>query len=72
VELDRVRRQLALMKPTRAEVLVLHDVHGYHLAEIATMMGLTVSATQSRLVRGRRELCERLDRGPSGRPGRSS
>lgn len=64
LELDQVRRELSRMKPSRAEVLVLHDVHGYHLSEIASMMGLSVSAAQSRLVRGRKELYERLDRNP--------
>lgn len=70
VELDRVRRELSRMKPSRAEVLVLHDVHGYHLSEIASMLDVSVSAAQSRLVRGRRELHERLERGPSLIPGR--
>jgi RNA polymerase sigma-70 factor (ECF subfamily) len=69
VELDRVRQELSRMKPSHAEVLVLHDVHGYHLAEIASMMGVSVSAAQSRLVRGRKELCERLEHRPSQRPG---
>ena len=65
MELDHVRRELSLMKPTQAEVLVLHDVHGYRLSEIASMLNLSLSATQSRLVRGRKELQERLANWPT-------
>lgn len=72
VELDHVRRQLAQMKPSRAEVLVLHDVHGYRLSEIASMLNLSVSAVQSRLVRGRKELYERLGKEPAAWTGRTS
>ena len=71
VELDHVRRGLAQMKPSRAEVLVLHDVHGYRLSEIASMLDLSVSAVQSRLVRGRKELYERLGKEPSSWAGRT-
>lgn len=60
LELERIRSHLAHMNPRRAEALVLHDVHGHELNEIATMLDLTVSAVQSRVVRGRRELYERL------------
>lgn len=60
VELHRVRRHLSRMSPRRAEALILHDVHGHDLNEIAVMLGLSVSAVQSRLVRGRRELLERM------------
>ncbi len=71
VELDHVRRELSKMKPSRAEVLVLHDVQGYRLSEIASMMDLSVSAVQSRLVRGRKELHERLAKEPSPWGGKS-
>jgi RNA polymerase sigma-70 factor, ECF subfamily len=62
VELSHIRRELAAMKPSRAEVLVLHDVHGYSLNEVAMMLQLSVSAAQSRLVRGRSDLRKRLER----------
>jgi RNA polymerase sigma-70 factor (ECF subfamily) len=55
--LDQVRRHLAAMKPEQAETVFLHDALGHDLAEIAS-----VAATQSRLVRGRKELFKRLDR----------
>jgi RNA polymerase sigma-70 factor (ECF subfamily) len=61
-ELMRVRRLLAEMKPAQVEVLLLHDVLGHGLTEIALMMGASVPATQSRLFRGRRELRQHLER----------
>lgn len=70
VELSRVRHHLSQMNPRRAEALVLHDVHGHDLNEIAVMLGLSVAAVQSRLVRGRRELQARLaEDAQRGQPG---
>jgi DNA-directed RNA polymerase specialized sigma24 family protein len=42
-------------------------VFGYELAEIAVLTGASVSAVQSRLVRGRKELHKKLglDRAPA-------
>jgi DNA-directed RNA polymerase specialized sigma24 family protein len=40
--------------------LLLHDVVGHELTEIAALTGASVAAVQSRLVRGRHELMERL------------
>lgn len=59
-ELDRVRGQLAQMSAGRAEALLLHDVLGHDLAEIAALTGTSIAAAQSRLVRGRHELMDRL------------
>lgn len=59
-DLERVRSSLIQMKPERAETVFLHDVLGHDLAEIALMTRVSVSAAQSRLVRGRRELRHRL------------
>lgn len=56
-----VRKELSQLSPQRAEALVLHDVLGHELAEIAAMTGVTVAAAQSRLVRGRKELHRRLE-----------
>jgi RNA polymerase sigma-70 factor (ECF subfamily) len=64
-ELARLRGQLSEMKSAYAEVVFLHDVLGHELAEIALMTQISVSAAQSRLVRGRRELFRRLDRAAS-------
>jgi RNA polymerase sigma factor (sigma-70 family) len=57
------RQRLALyddalwrLRPTKAEVVYLYDVLGYRLDEIAMALGISVAATQSRLVRGRKEL----------------
>ena len=61
-QLDRVRVHMAEMNPRRAEAVFLHDVLGHALAEVAVLTGVSVSAAQSRLVRGRRELFERMDR----------
>ena len=62
VELRQVRQALSHLKPANAEVLFLHDALGYDLKEIAEQLGLTTSAAQSRLVRTRKDLLERLHR----------
>lgn len=59
-ELELVREALAAMTPEKAETLFLHDVEGLELAEIATLTNVSVAAAQSRLVRARRELEERV------------
>lgn len=58
--LGHVRRHLVEMDSDRAETLLLHDVMGHELAEIAVLTGVSVAAAQSRLVRGRKELHRRL------------
>ena len=60
-ELERVRGHLAEMDAVKAHTLVLHDMLGHDLAEIAVLTGATVAAAQSRLVRGRRDLMARLE-----------
>ncbi len=62
-ELQRVREHLSRMSPERAETLLLHDMLGKELSEIAVLTGVSVAAAQSRLVRGRHELLERLRAG---------
>jgi RNA polymerase sigma-70 factor (ECF subfamily) len=57
-----VRRHLAEMSEAQANTLILHDVLGHDLAEIAVLTGVSVSAAQSRLIRGRNELKARVAR----------
>lgn len=62
--LGRVAAHLDLMNAARAWAYVMHDLIGYDLREVARMTEASVSATQSRLVRGRRELHERISADP--------
>jgi RNA polymerase sigma-70 factor (ECF subfamily) len=59
-ELERLRGLLSEISPDQAETVLLHDLMGHALAEIATITGVSIAAAQSRLVRGRKELQARL------------
>jgi len=59
-ELRVLREQLAQLSPGRAEAVLLHDAFGYDLKEVAALTNSSVAAVQSRLVRGRKDLAERL------------
>jgi len=59
-QLMRLREELAAMSQARATAVLLYDVFGYELAEIAAMTGVSAAAAQSRVVRGRKELHERM------------
>lgn len=50
---------LSRMNADQAQTLLLHDVLGHGLAEVASMMGVTVVAAQRRLSRGHQELLRR-------------
>lgn len=63
--LERVRLELEQMNPDRAWTFLLHDVHGYDLKEVGQITGASLSAAQSRLVRGRREIHERIQNDPA-------
>jgi RNA polymerase sigma-70 factor (ECF subfamily) len=58
-DIEQIQRLLGSMKPEHAKTLVLHDALGHELSEIAVIMGVSVAAAQSRLVRGRKELLRR-------------
>lgn len=60
--LEQVRRALADLAPAKAEAVLLHDVLGHGLTEIAALTGSSVAAAQTRLSRGRRELADRLEK----------
>jgi RNA polymerase sigma-70 factor (ECF subfamily) len=59
--IERVRAQLERMNADRAWTFLLHDVYGYDLKEVGQITGVSLSAAQSRLVRGRREIHERIE-----------
>ena len=69
-ELRQLRRALATLSPGRAEAVLLHDALGYDLSEVAKMTSSSEAAVQSRLVRGRRDLQERLPPLTRGKEGR--
>jgi RNA polymerase sigma-70 factor (ECF subfamily) len=59
-QLQRLRLELASMNPDRAAAVVLCDVNGLDLRELASVLGISVAAAQSRLSRGRSELARRM------------
>ncbi len=62
---DRLKVLLAGVAEDRLDAWVLHDVYGFSLAELALMTDASLSAVQSRLVRGRGDVQARLARDPS-------
>jgi RNA polymerase sigma-70 factor (ECF subfamily) len=63
---ERLLAALSTVNRARAEAVVLHDILGHDLAEIARLTGVSVAAAQSRLVRGRKEIIETI--GPDSDP----
>jgi RNA polymerase sigma-70 factor, ECF subfamily len=67
-EVEQLQSILSVMDPRQAETVVLHDLFGHELSEIAVLMGVSVAAAQSRLARGRKDLLRRVEiRRRSGR-----
>jgi RNA polymerase sigma-70 factor, ECF subfamily len=62
--LMRIGKHLDGMNEPQAWAYVLHDLLGYDLREVSEMTKVSVAAAQSRLVRGRRELHERIANDP--------
>jgi len=58
--MQRVLAHLDRIDENKAWTFVLHDVCGHDLREIAQITGVSVAAAQARLVRGRREIHERI------------
>jgi len=55
-----VRREVRRIPPLLREVVVLRDLRGHPLQDVADRLGITVAATKSRLLRGRTELRQRM------------
>jgi RNA polymerase sigma-70 factor (ECF subfamily) len=55
-----VEEALARLSPDFRAVIVLGDIHGYGLAEMAEMLEVPVGTVKSRLFRARRQLAPLL------------
>jgi RNA polymerase sigma-70 factor (ECF subfamily) len=52
----RAAAALASLEPTQREAIVLFELHGYSIEEIAEIQSASISSVKSRLVRGRERL----------------
>lgn len=60
-ELRRLRQVLSRMSIKLAEAVVMHDALGYEVPEIAALRGISITAAQSRLTRGRKALLQLIE-----------
>lgn len=58
-EVKELQGILARMNPHHVKAVLLYDVLGHSLAEMAAVLGISEAAAQSRLSRGRKELLRR-------------
>jgi RNA polymerase sigma factor (sigma-70 family) len=61
-QLALVQDVLGRMSPDLAEALVLHDLNGHELSEVAALTNTSLAATQSRVFRARQELLRRVEK----------
>lgn len=59
-EVRRVQGVLKRMKPRRANILVLHDILGHSVPQVAELMGINTGAARSTLRRARQEFLRRF------------
>jgi RNA polymerase sigma-70 factor, ECF subfamily len=62
--LQRIAALMSQMDQQRVWAFMIHDVLGYDLRETAQILGVSTAAAQSRLVRGRKQLHERIAADP--------
>jgi RNA polymerase sigma-70 factor (ECF subfamily) len=60
IERDELRRALAELPPATRSIVVLKDVYGFSVQEIASETGLTEGAVKLRLHRARKRLKESI------------
>jgi len=59
---DRARRALSTLNAEQREAIVLFELQGFTIDEIAEMSNVSISAIKSRLARGRERLRQRYER----------
>ncbi len=59
---DRAAKALATLGPEQREAIVLFELEGFSIQEIAEMSGVGISAVKSRLARGRTRLAQCYER----------
>jgi RNA polymerase sigma-70 factor, ECF subfamily len=64
----RARNALAKLGAAQREAIVLFEIEGWLVEEIATMQGVSVSAVKSRLARGREQLRALYEAQPAPAP----